>query len=265
MLCVEVPHVNQLYHLSWANKACVWRLMEIDAATGRCMLRTPRTHKTIYAWPDDLRHIRHIENKIKNKVGNYHIHLKTENQNKMSTQTAPSTKVITGKVRFSYVHVFEPAAVGNSTDEKYSVSIIIPKSDTKTIEEIKAAVEAAKLQGKSKWGGKIPANLKLPLRDGDIDRPEDEAYADSYFINASSKTKPGIVDADLKKLMSQEDFYSGCYGRASLNFYPFDANGNKGVACGLNNLQKTEDGQPLSGRASAEDDFGGGSDVSDLL
>lgn len=186
----------------------------------------------------------------------------------MSTQTAtaPSTKVITGKVRFSYAHVFEPTAIGESTDEKYSVSIIIPKSDTKTIKEIEAAVETAKQQGKtSKWGNKVPPTLKLPLRDGDIERPDDEAYAGSYFINATSKTKPGIVDANLKKLMSQEDFYSGCYGRASLNFYPFDAKGNKGVACGLNNLQKTEDGQPLSGRASAEDDFGGGSDISDLM
>ena len=96
------------------------------------------------------------------------------------------TKVITGIVRFSYLNAWEPKSI-NCSDEKYSVSLIIPKSDTKTIQEIKDAVETAKQEGKAKFGGKIPANLKLPLRDGDIERPEDEAYKDSYFVNANSK------------------------------------------------------------------------------
>ncbi|ADL50530.1 DUF2815 family protein [Clostridium cellulovorans] len=164
------------------------------------------------------------------------------------------TKVITGKVRFSYANIWEAKSI-NGGDEKYSVSLIIPKSDTKTVNEIKAAIEAAKQEGKAKFGGKIPANLKLPLRDGDIDRPDDEAYKNSYFINANSKDKPQVVDKNVKPILDQEEVYSGCYGRASINFYTFNQNGNKGIACGLGNLQKLSDGEPLSGRSRAEDDF----------
>ncbi len=169
------------------------------------------------------------------------------------------TKVITGKVRFSYANVWEPKSI-NGGDEKYSVSLIISKSDIKTINDIKAAIEAAKQDGKAKFGGKIPANLKLPLRDGDIDRPEDEAYKDSYFVNANSKDKPSIVDKNVKLIMDQDEVYSGCYGRASITFYAFNQNGNKGVACGLGNLQKLSDGEPLSGRSRAEDDFSSADD-----
>lgn len=179
------------------------------------------------------------------------------------------TKVITGTVRFSYAHVWEAVAINDSGKPKFSVSILIPKSDKITLNKIKRAVEAAKAQGKdSKWKGKIPANLKLPLRDGDEDRPDDDVYAGHYFINASSSTRPGIVDKDRNQILDKEQFYSGCYGMASINFYPFDTNGNKGVACGLNNLMKTADGDPLGGRQSAEDDFADveiPDDVSDLL
>lgn len=164
------------------------------------------------------------------------------------------TKVITGKVRFSYANLWEPKSI-NGGDEKYSVSLIIPKDDTKTINEIKAAIEAAKQDGKAKFGGKIPANLKLPLRDGDIDRPDDEAYKNSYFVNANSKDKPQIVDKNVKPVLDQSEVYSGCYGRASITFYAFNQNGNKGIACGLQNIQKLTDGEPLSGRSKAEDDF----------
>jgi len=165
-----------------------------------------------------------------------------------------TTKVVTGKVRFSYANIWEPKSI-NGGDEKYSVSLIIPKSDTKTIADIKAAVEQAKKDGVSKFGGKVPANLKLPLRDGDVDRPDDEAYKDCYFINANSKDRPGIVDKNVKPILDQSELYSGCYGRASITFYAFNQNGNKGVACGLQNLQKLTDGEPLSGRSRAEDDF----------
>lgn len=164
------------------------------------------------------------------------------------------TKVVTGMVRFSYANVWEPKSI-NGSDEKYSVSLIIPKTDKKTIAQIEAAIEAAKQEGKAKFGGKIPANLKLPLRDGDIDRPEDEAYKNAYFINANSKERPGIVDKSVKPILDQSEFYSGCYGRASITFYAFNQNGNKGIACGLQNLQKLLDGEPLSGRSRAEDDF----------
>ena len=165
-----------------------------------------------------------------------------------------STKIITGKVRFSYANVWEPKSI-NGGDEKYSVSLIIPKSDTKTVGEIKAAIEAAKQEGKAKFGGKIPANLKLPIRDGDIDRPDDEAYKNSYFVNANSKDKPNVVDKNVKPILDQNEMYSGCYGKASITFYAFNQNGNKGIACGLGNLQKLADGKPLSGRSRAEDEF----------
>lgn len=164
------------------------------------------------------------------------------------------TKVVTGLVRFSYANVWEPKSI-NGSDEKYSVSLIIPKTDKKTITQIEAAVEAAKQEGKAKFGGKIPANLKLPLRDGDVDRSEDEAYKNSYFVNANSKERQGVVDKSVKPILDQSEFYSGCYGRASITFYAFNQNGNKGVACGLQNLQKLMDGEALSGRSRAEDDF----------
>ncbi|MEC0340053.1 DUF2815 family protein [Bacillus sonorensis] len=173
----------------------------------------------------------------------------------MAVNTNSSTKVITGKVRFSYVHIFQPHAIEEGQEPKYSMSIIIPKSDKETLKKIKAAVEAAKQAGASKWGGKIPKNLKTPLRDGDEERPDQEEYAGAYFLNASSKTRPGVVDAHLNEIIDSEEVYSGCYGRVSINFYPFNTAGNKGIACGLNNVQKWEDGDYLGGRSRAQDDF----------
>lgn len=166
------------------------------------------------------------------------------------------TKVVTGVVRLSYANVWEPKSI-NGGAEKYSVSIIIPKSDTKTIAAINAAVDAAIEEGKGKFGGKAPnrSALKLPLRDGDIDRPEDEAYANSYFVNANSIIAPQIVDRNIQPILDRSEVYSGVYARVSLNFYAFNSNGNKGVACGLGNIQKIRDGEPLGGRSSAEDDF----------
>ena len=173
-----------------------------------------------------------------------------------------TTKVITGKVRFSYAHVHEPKAIQEGQKEKYSVSILIPKTDKATIGRINQAVETAKQECKGKWNGKIPAVLKLPLRDGDAERPDDEAYEGCMFLNANAVNKPGIVGPDGEELMSKEEFYSGCFGRASVNFYGYSAGGNKGVACGLNNLQKLEDGDRLSGdRSTAAEDFGSDDDL----
>ncbi|MEG1195156.1 MAG: DUF2815 family protein [Clostridia bacterium] len=165
-----------------------------------------------------------------------------------------STKVITGKVRASFVHVFEPASV-NGSEPKYSCSFIIPKSDTATIAAIRAAIEETKQDGVAKFGGKIPPNLKLPLRDGDIERPDDPNYADSYFVNANSKEKPGLVDRRRVPITDPLELYSGCYVRASINFFALNTNGNKGVAAGLGNVQKWADGEPLNGRIRAEDEF----------
>ena len=170
------------------------------------------------------------------------------------------TKVITGvNTRWSYVNTWEPKSI-NGGAPKYSVSLIIPKSDTKTLEKIRAAIQAAYEEGQSKLKGNgrsVPAlsALKTPLRDGDAERPDDEAYANSYFVNANSGTAPGIVDADRNPILERSEVYSGVYGRASINFYAFNSNGNKGIACGLNNLQKIRDGEPLGGKSRAEDDF----------
>ena len=181
----------------------------------------------------------------------------------MAEQT---TKVVTGKIRMSYAYLFTPRTSDDPNEKpKYGLSVLIPKSDVATLKKIKAAVDTAREIGKeSKWGGKIPPGLKLPLRDGDIDKPDSPEYAGHYFFNASSTNKPGIVDKDLNPVLDQTEVYSGCYGRVAVNFYPFSIKGNKGVAAGLNNVQKLEDGEALGGtRSRPEDDFdavdGGGS------
>ena len=177
-----------------------------------------------------------------------------------NVKNANPMKVITGtNTRWSYANVWEPKSI-NGGIPKYSVSLIIPKSDTKTITKIQAAIEAAYKEGEAKLKGNgrsVPALsvLKTPLRDGDTERPDDEAYADAYFINANSASAPGIVDADRQPIIDRSEVYSGVYGRASINFYAFNSNGNKGIACGLNNLQKIKDGEPLGGKSRAEDDF----------
>ena len=178
----------------------------------------------------------------------------------MSTVVKNPTKVITGpKTRWSYANVWDPKSI-NGGAPKYSVSLIIPKSDTQTVEKIKAAIQAAYEEGQSKLKGNgksVPALdlIKTPLRDGDRERPDDPTYAGCYFINANSATAPGIVDADRQPILERSEVYSGVYGRASINLYAFNSNGNKGIACGLNNLQKISDGEPLGGKSRAEDDF----------
>lgn len=170
------------------------------------------------------------------------------------------TKVITGpKTRWSYANVWDAKSI-NGGAPKYSVSLIIPKSDTKTVEKIQSAIKAAYEEGQSKLKGNgksVPALsvIKTPLRDGDAERPDDEAYKNSYFINANSATAPGIVDADRNPILERSEVYSGVYGRASISLYAFNSNGNRGIACGLNNLQKISDGEPLGGKSRAEDDF----------
>ena len=166
------------------------------------------------------------------------------------------TKVITGKnTRLSYFHGWEPTSI-NGGPERYSVSVLIPKDDKETVKAINDAVDAAIEEGIAKFGGKKPnkAAIKLPLRDGDTER-EDEAYAGHWFINANSKTAPQIVDKAVKPILDRDEVYSGCYARVSLNFYAFNSNGNKGIACGLGNIQKIRDGESLGGRSSATDDF----------
>ena len=166
------------------------------------------------------------------------------------------SKVITGKnTRLSYFHGWDPVSINNGP-EKYSVSVLIPKDDVETIDAINKAIDAAIEEGVAKFGGKKPnkAAIKIPLRDGDLER-DDEAYKGHYFLNANSITAPQIVDKVVKPILDREEVYSGCYARVSLCFYAFNSNGNKGVACGLGNIQKIRDGEPLGGRTSAADDF----------
>ena len=179
-------------------------------------------------------------------------------------------RVITGpNTRWSYANVWEAKSINGGTP-KFSVSLIIPKSDTKTVEKVKAAIQAAYQEGEAKLKGNgktVPplSSIKTPLRDGDLDRPDDPAYENSYFINANSTVAPGIVDVDRQPILERSEVYSGVYGRASINFYAFNSNGNRGIACGLNNLQKIRDGEPLGGRTRAEDDFADLDDDDDFL
>lgn len=170
-------------------------------------------------------------------------------------------RVRTDKARFSYVHVDTPRVNKESGKESYGMSVLIPKGDTETLKLIEQAIENALQEGIGKFGGKIPPRgaLKLPLRDGDLER-EDPVYAGHYFINANANVdrKPQLLKlSGGKAVPAQEgDVYSGAYGLVTLEFFAFSAQGNKGVGAGLGNVLKLEDGEPLSGGASAEDDFG---------
>lgn len=167
------------------------------------------------------------------------------------------TKVLTGKVRFSYVSVFEAKLAPGATKPKFSLQLLIDKNDSFTINRCKAAIAAAIEEGKTKiWGGKKPANLKLPLRDGDDEKPELEEYEGMLFLNCSSGNKPGVVDFTMEEIYDSTELYSGCYGRVTINFYPFATQGHKGIAVGLNNVQKLDDGEPLGGgKTNPIDDF----------
>lgn len=128
-------------------------------------------------------------------------------------------KVITGPdTRWSYANVWEAKSI-NGGAPKFSVSLIIPKSDTRTLAKIKAAIEAAYHEGEARLKGNgksVPplSSIKTPLRCGDTERPDDPSYANSYFINANSATAPGIVDADRNAIITRSEVYSGVYGRA---------------------------------------------------
>lgn len=183
---------------------------------------------------------------------------------------ANPTKVITGcHTVWSYVNAWEPKSINGSTP-KYSVSLIISKNDAKTLEKIKAAIQAAYTEGEAKLKGNsrfCPSldTIKNPLRDGDKERPNDAAYENSYFVNANSAQKPEIVDKDMQPIIDRSEVYSGVMGRASISFYAFNSNGNRGIACSLNHLQKFFDGEPLGGKSSAESDFATADDTEDFL
>ena len=171
----------------------------------------------------------------------------------------PTRAILGPQTRWSFVNAFEPKSI-NGSSPKYSVQFLIPKTDKTTVDKVKAAIEAAYHEGEAKLKGNgkfVPAleDIKTPLRDGDRERKGDPTYAGMYFLNANSTSAPGIVDLERQPIIDRREIYSGCYGRASVNFYAFSANGNRGIAAGLNNLQKVRDGEPLGGKPRAEDDF----------
>ena len=164
------------------------------------------------------------------------------------------TKVVTGKIRFSYLTILEPKE-NDQGRNVWSSAILVPKSDSETVDKIKAAIKA---EAQGKWGDKIPANLRNPMRDGDEEKPDDDAYAGHYFLNANNyQGRPGVVDAKLDPIIARDElaqWVSGDYGKAQLEFYPYDKSG-AGVACALANIQFIEHGEPLTGRMRAEDVF----------
>ena len=178
----------------------------------------------------------------------------------MSNKPVNPRKVVTGKnTRLSYCHIWEPSAINGGTP-KYSLCVLIPKSDTETVERARASIEAAYHEGEAvlKGNGKsVPpmTAIRTPLRDGDLERPDDAAYAGMWFVNANSTQQPIIVDADRRPIIDRNEVYSGCYGRVSLTFFAYNMNGNRGIACGLNGVQKIRDGEPLGSRCNPDVDF----------
>ena len=167
-----------------------------------------------------------------------------------------NTRITTKKVRFSYVHVFEPTAMEEGQTKKYSAAILIPKTDKVTVKAIKDAIQSALELGKSKhFGGVLPKKWVNPLRDGD-EESDEEVYAGHYFMNAKSIKRPVILGPDKELLTDKDEFYSGCYGRAVINFYAY-GNGipSKGIAAGLESAMKTEDGDNLGGGGASMDEI----------
>jgi len=182
--------------------------------------------------------------------------------NTVNKETVNPTKVVTGVCRLSYANIWQAKSI-NGGQPKFSTSVLIPKTDTVTVAKVKKAIEAAyeEGEGKLKGAGKsIPslASLKTPLRDGDTERPDDDAYKGCWFLNANSNTAPGVVDIRNERIYDTSEIYSGVYARVSLTFYAFNSSGNRGIACGLQNIQKVRDGEPLGSKAKAEDDFNDG-------
>lgn len=173
---------------------------------------------------------------------------------------ANATQITTGKVRFSYCNLFTPRKNDNDAD-KYSVTILIPKSDKATLAKIKTAQEAAK----TKWtesGKKLPPNPKNTLHDGDSERPEGGEYGEEckghYVITCSSNNRPTVIYADKTPITDPQELYSGCYGRAVLNFYVYDSKGRKGISAGVNGVMKLHDGEPLCGGVVTDSDWDDG-------
>ncbi len=172
------------------------------------------------------------------------------------------TAVTTGKARLSYEHLFKPYAHNPGQDERYSVTVLIPKSDIASKQRIDAAIAAATQAGISKcWNGAKPPIIAIPVYDGDGVRPTSgEPFGDEckghWVFTAYGKLPPQVVDLNLNPIITPSDVYSGCYARVNVNFFPYNSNGKRGIGCGLNCVQKLEDGEPLGGGVSVAEAFG---------
>lgn len=168
------------------------------------------------------------------------------------------TKVVTGVCRLSYVHVFEPFSNDEDKDKRYSVMLLIPKTDKATLKKLRRAEKVALENGRTtKFKGKVPANPNSIIHDCDEeDDLEEYPEREGHFrMNVSADTKPGVVDRSVQPILDSTEVYSGCYAKASINAFPYNTKGKKGVSFGLNHLMKVADGEPLGGRSRAEDDF----------
>lgn len=171
------------------------------------------------------------------------------------------TTIVTDRARLSFTHLFEPYANNPGQEAKYSVTVLVPKSDIATKQRIDAAITAAKQQGVTKcWGGAMPPVVAIAVHDGDGVRPNGEPFGEEckghWVFTASSKQAPQVVDIGLNPVINQTDVYSGCYARVCVNFFPYNSNGKRGIGIGLQAVQKLEDGEPLGGRVSAAEAFG---------
>jgi hypothetical protein len=169
-------------------------------------------------------------------------------------------KVLTGEVRLSYANLMQPRTPQGGGDPKYSVTLLIPKTDVKTKADIDQSIQSAIQEGiPKKWNGKQPALIHNPLHDGDRAKENGEPFGEEcrgcWVISASSKQKPGIVDSSLQDIINPSDIYSGMYARVTIRFFAYDSNGKRGIGCGLGNVMKMRDGDALSGHASAKEDF----------
>jgi hypothetical protein len=166
------------------------------------------------------------------------------------TETMSSKKVMTPEFRVSFPNVFQPRSAFDGQEAKYSIVMLFSKKT-----DISALKKLAQAVAREKWGDKIPKGMRNPFRDGDVEKEGMDGYAGCVFVTASSKTKPGLVDQSVQPIITGDDFYAGCYARATVNAFAYDRAGNVGVSFGLQNIQKLRDGEPFSGRTKAEDEF----------
>ncbi len=173
----------------------------------------------------------------------------------MPVKSKYDRRIVIGPVRISYPNLFTPRAMAYGDELKYSVCLLISKGDVETLEKIKQAVSRAQISGVPMWGGVIPDKLKLPLRDGDLERGDQEEFMNHFFINAVSRELPRVVNRKREDIFDPREVYAGCYCNVSISIYPFNDGDFKGVGCGIINVQKAAEGQLLTMRTTPDEDF----------